>query len=255
MGYFLAGLISIIFGVVLLFKRKKNLSHITKISFAGMDTIEDIVEQIKYVTQEIEAPQAMKKIIEFNGKVSNEMILTSELSKKNCVFYNVKIDERYEETYYLPKKGRRERHTRIGTKTIRNENYWTVFYVSNDKMKIKIDPTNCKEIDLVLSYSQYEPYRKSSGRDYKILGYQYTEKLLPVNSNVYVIGEISYDGQEFCIKKPGDTSAPFIISLKSKEEILKQKQSNALLSLIGAIALFLLGIILIIYGIASPANY
>ncbi|MCX7736786.1 MAG: E3 ubiquitin ligase family protein [Candidatus Kapabacteria bacterium] len=249
MVYIIVSLICIAIGVALIFRRTKLLTQVTDISIAGMDSIEDIIEQLKFVSEEIEKPNALKRIVEFNGTISDESFITSELSQKSCVYYNVKVEERYEETYYIQNKNRRERHTRTGTKTIRNEIYWNNFYVIKDNLKIKVDPSNCREIDTTLAFSRYEPYKKSSGRDYRILGHQYTETLLPIGSKVYIVGEISYDGEDFLIKKPDDTSSPFIISMKSKEEILQKKKSSADLTLIGAILLFIASVIFFIVGI------
>lgn len=248
------GIICLIIGIINLYQRKSKLSEVVEMSSLGLEPIQSVIDQINFVKDEIGQPGTFYKQIEFNGIITSDSFINSELTYSNCVYYTIKSDERFEKTYYIQNKSRRERHTRMGMKNIRNESHWIDFFVSDGINKVKINPANCKEIDTIVSLDNYEPYNKTSGKDYRILGYQNKETILPINSKVYITGEIRSDVDGIVIKAPINSKAPFIISLKAKDEVIKQKNSKANLFLISSILFFVLSISFIIAGILNP-NY
>ena len=70
----------------------------------------------------------------------------------------------------------------------------------------------------------------------RILGYNYTESIIPIGQRIYVIGEASDSDGALIIKKPREKGKPFIVSLKSEEEIIGSHESSAKWYLVGAIA-------------------
>ena len=123
---------------------------------------------------------------------------------------------------------------------------------------------NGADIDPVQVVSKYEPsmqgrnsisfgsfsfnVSRSTG-DRKILGYEFTEKIIPVDRRVYVIGEASDSSGELMIQQPSEKGKPFIITLKSEEELTKDKESNIKALMIGAVISLIAGLGAIAYGI------
>ena len=84
----------------------------------------------------------------------------------------------------------------------------------------------------------------------RTLGYQFTERILPLNRRLYVLGAASDSSGELVIQKPRE-KGQFIISLKSEEELLKSSKSGMTWSLVGSIACFVIGIGCIILDVLN----
>ena len=91
----------------------------------------------------------------------------------------------------------------------------------------------------------------SSSGDRKILGYEYTERILPLDRKAYVIGLASDSTGELMIQQPAEKGKPFIITLKSEEELVKGTESTIKIMMISAIVCWALGAAAIVFGLLS----
>jgi hypothetical protein len=179
----------------------------------------------------------------------------------------MKVEERYEETYWdTDSQGRRTQRTRTGNNTVANNTRSTRFYVEDGNGRILIDPDKAK-LDLEQVIDRYEPAQGGSGRlsfgnfslnltggmhsGRRVLGYNYSESILPIGRRIYVIGEASDTRGELTIVKPEDSNKPFIVSLKTEEEVQESIEGTARWLKIGAFALMIIGDVLIVVGIIN----
>ena len=113
------------------------------------------------------------------------------------------------------------------------------------------DPYANTGMDMLNIRRRYRRYNAPSynGVGYRILGYKKIEKIIPLNSALYVLGEAYMMAGKLYIGPPKDSKKPFIVTTKSEEQMLEKTQSSQRSSLIGGIACGVIGLILIVVGI------
>ncbi len=186
----------------------------------------------KSINEELGQTGGFKQQVEVKGMIACDSPLTGELSKQPCVYYDMKVEERYEETYWdKDANGNQVRKTRTGKTTVSSNTQKVAFQIKDDTGKITINP-NGAEIDAIKVVDKYEPHNANQttisfgefqlnlsgegGDDRKILGYEYTESILPLDRKAYVIGLASDTSGELAIQQPTEKGKPFIITLKSE---------------------------------------
>ena len=61
----------------------------------------------------------------------------------------------------------------------------------------------------------------------RVIGYRLREDILPIGARVYALGELSDTGDGLALHKPGSGDKPFVLSVKSEEELVRSSQSSA----------------------------
>jgi hypothetical protein len=82
----------------------------------------------------------------------------------------------------------------------------------------------------------------------RTIGYRYVEKVLPVDSPVYVLGAAQEDGQVGAPPEEGEETR-FLISYRSEEQLEKKYKRDALWQGLIAVGLFLFGLIFLAVGV------
>lgn len=264
MGLIVVGIALIGLSVLLIFLRRKNQSRLLEIKFTQTSAAKDLKELCRSVKDELGTTGGFKQLTEIKGVVKCDNPLAGELSKQPCVYYRMDVLERYEETYYeKDANGNNQRRTRTGTSSVASNSQSIPFDVEDATGRITVNP-NGADMDPVQVVSKYEPslqgrnsisfgsfsldIGRSSG-DRKILGYEFSEKIIPLDRRLYVIGEATDTSGELIIQKPSEKGKPFIITLKSEEELTKGTESNIMALLIGAIISLIAGLGVIVYGV------
>jgi hypothetical protein len=174
------------------------------------------------------------------------------------------VEERYEEQYEeRDANGNTALKTRTGSNSVASNSRSVRFHVEDESGRILID-TEKAEIHPRQTMDRYEPFHAGradlsigafslsvgaprSGRT--VLGHNYSESVLPLNQRVYIIGEACDPDGELVIRNPREKGKPFIVSLKSEEEIVSSKESGVTGYLWGAIAAFVIGAALVVVGL------
>lgn len=136
------------------------------------------------------------------------------------------------------------------------------FFVEDGTGKVFVLPHGA-EIDAQKIVDRFEPATDSYGpsislggglinigRSDRTLGYRYTESILPVDSQVYVLGVVQ-EGGDIGAPRSGSTGAQFIISHRTEEALTQEWAKHARWLAYGAIGMAILGAGLIIAGLVS----
>ncbi|KAB2880513.1 hypothetical protein F9K33_04875 [bacterium] len=264
MAAIIIGIALIGLSVLLIFLRRKSQDKLLEIKSTQTSSAKDLTELWQSVKSELGSAGGFKQLTEVKGIVKCAKPLLGELSKQACVCYQMEVLERYEETYYeKDAQGNNQRRTRTGKSSVANNSQSVAFEIEDATGRITVNP-NGADIDPVQVVSKYEPsiqgrnsisfgsFSFNVGRgdgDRKILGYEFTEKIIPVDRRIYAIGEASDTSGELMIQKPSEKGKPFIITLKSEEELTKGTESNIKALMIGAMLSLIVGLGAVIYGI------
>lgn len=203
--------------------------------------------------------------IALSGRIRCEAPLTAQISKRPCVYFDYKVERRYE-VREKNSKGDWETHRR--SETVASHKQWVPFTVEDAAGRVLVRPERA-EFDAPKLVDRFEPANQSSegpsatltlGRlqlslnappsGSRTLGYHYHESLLAVGSPVYVLG-VYHDSGEVTAPPPSSRFGRLIISHRTADELRHAWGSRARWYAAGAIASLGLGAILIVAGIIS----
>lgn len=258
----IAGLVSIAISGLLVFlyrSQKSRLGLIQSTQTSQVQLLRELAQSMKEGVGE----GSFAYLTEVKGKVVCAAPLQSELGELACVYYSMRIEREYEETYYeTDQEGRRTRRTRTGSDTVAENKRVTPFLVDDTTGQILIDPGGAEFLAEKV-VSRFEPGGEASGGelrwgnfsltlpslsgDRRTLGYRFEEEAITVGRNIYVLGEATELNGELQVKQPQE--GQFIISLKGEEELVRDSQSSATWLLVGSIACALIGVGLVVAGL------
>lgn len=194
------------------------------------------------------------------GKIRCDEPLHSELSKTPCVYYRMSVTRETRETYdSTDAQGKVETKTRTVREVVASNQRSVNFYLNDGTGEIRVEPNAAEFIgEQVLSRYEAEaastPVASLQWGDFQltlpqtqnqVLGYALEETVIPLNSELYVIGSVSEQADELLLNKGKEQ---FLISVKSDSELLQQRQNNAKWSLIVAIVLAVAAVLVFIFG-------
>lgn len=264
------GIILIVVAVLLLFNYFSSKKRLEEMAAAETSTADSLHVICQGVADEI-GKGSFEQKTEVTGVIECDQPLESELAKEQCVHYRMSVERKWEEDYEeeyteVDGEGREVRKTRQGTRTgndtVARNSRSVKFTVRDDTGTIPVDPEGA-EIDVERAVDRFEPQTSFSGGKIsfggfslslggssdrgrrRTLGYHFSEGILPLNRQVYILGEASDRSGPLMIQKPRE-KGKFLISLKSEEELVASAKSGMTWSLYGSIACFILGLVFII---------
>ncbi len=258
-----------ILGSVILFIKYMGLKK--KLALM-MDTDTSTVEELKQLREEMTVGLGRGSLTyhtEVKGRVICDQPLTSELAKVPCVYYSMRIDREYEETYIeRDQNGRAVRRTRRGFEAVASNIRAVPFYVEDQTGRILVNPDNAEIIpEKILSEYQQErdirrnylerdnyrmrlPFNTGSGRNPRTLGYRYEEAVIPLDTRIYVNGEATDRAGQLQLRSPAEESK-FIISVKGEEALVQQGKRQMTSYLVFSILTGLVGLGVILLGLGG----
>lgn len=253
-------------GIGLYFGYRSQGEKLFQIRAAQTYLTSDLMQEAKDVEEGLGEKGSFNKLAEVKGKVVCGDPLTSELARKRCVHYSMSITRKWEETYWdTDSEGRRVQKTRQGSDTVAHNERSVPFYVEDSAGRIKINPEGAEMIREKV-YSDFKTGELGgskisigsfsitlpsvtavSGR--RTIGYEYEESIIPLERNIYVLGEAADSSGEVQMQKPSDKKKKFIISIKSEEELKRGIQGTMTAMLIGGIVSEIAGVTLLLLRI------
>jgi hypothetical protein len=267
MAFQIIGIVLIGLGYILYRIRRHREYKLTSYTIAREASIADLKTEFEEVSQGGIGKGHYKQLIALHGTVESSKPLISELSKTPCVKYRMVIDRTWEEEYETRNdRGQIEKKLRQGTTQMAQNEQQQPFYLRDEKDAIRVSPEGAK-MDLQKVLDRFEPEvsgktisignfkfqvsGEQSGRR-RYLGYHYQEWIFPIGQRIFVHGEVSDAGGELTFQKPSEpgTKEPYIITLKSKSELIQSTSKNIRIlkffiyfSFVIAIILFLIGLL------------
>lgn len=255
----IGGIVLVAFGILLLIKRRSSLDTILELKSIATSKIGEVLELQRAVAGEI-GPGGFNRMIEVTGRVEAPAPITSGISETPCVWFSSKVEERYEETYQeTDANGNLQTRVRTATTTVSSDTQSITFGLRDDTGMLLVNPIRA-DIDGRKSVDRHDPYDPRSGvrltggrltADRKVLGYHYTEHLIPLGAPVYVIGEARDSSGQVTIQQPTDTDKPFIVSMRSEEEVVKGMEGTAAMQKWFGIGLIVIGAAVAIAAVAG----
>ncbi len=266
MGYYIGGAILIVLGIVFWVIRGKKAGKLNILEVNETSKANEIIENYKGMV-ESHGPGAFSIYGELKGKAVADTPEISEFSKKECVYYRSVVTREYEELITrTDSNGHTQKKWVKKSDTVSSHsNTSPDFAIEDETGKIFVNPTGA-ELYTVKTFSKFEQgtdskngglnisiggFNISSGPSIRTIGFKYEEFSIPLNTNLYVIGDINDRSGKLTISKPKDKKSPFIVSTKSEDELTDSLGKSVKWMKIAAYACFGIGTALLIYGIIS----
>jgi hypothetical protein len=190
--------------------------------------------------------------------------LTAPLSGRACVWYRTTVTEHYREYEWRGSEQNKDRRRELvdRSREVSNEASSDPFALEDGsgRITVHVEGADIDHPQQVIDRRvvnddgwagrlsvRLGPITLDGGGD-GITGYQHEEWVVPVDAQVFAIGEAHKDGGGLLLRKPRTGGAPFIVSLRTEEELRKSAASSAQWMRIGMIAAGVGGIGCVIAG-------
>ncbi|MBN1412492.1 MAG: E3 ubiquitin ligase family protein [Spirochaetales bacterium] len=268
--WYILSIALILLGIGLIIARKFQSDKLFEIKATQTFLVKDLIQEANDVKEGLGEAGSFNKLAEVKGRVVCDNPVTSELAQVKCVYYTMQITRKWEETYWdTDPNGNQVQRTREGTDTVAHNSRGVPFYVEDSTGKIKIDPSGAEMIT-EKAFSRFQPGELSGpsiqiggftlnlgsislGSGRRTIGYEYEESIIPLNRDIYVLGEAVDTNNDLRLLKPSEKGKKFIISVKSEEDLMRGIQGAitglliaGLISGIGGVVLLVLRILGII---------
>ncbi len=255
----IAGVVLLIVGVVLMFIRRAQQSKLFEISTTATSTVQELAKAADYVAERLGEKGSFRQVAEVKGRVRCDSPLTSEIAGQPCVYYAMSVTREYEERYWDtdPQTKRRVQRTRRASETVASNSQRVPFWLEDSTGRIQIIPDGA-EMDVAQVVDRFEQGGRDGGQTItfggftidvggflsgsRTLGYRFRESLLPVDRQVYLLGEAGDSTGELAIQRPQEKGKKFLVSMKSEEELTRSLGSSVRWLLVGAIASGVIGV-------------
>ncbi|HLF34568.1 MAG TPA: GIDE domain-containing protein [Cyclobacteriaceae bacterium] len=231
MEFLLIPLVLIIAGIVLFMNYKKVKKQFDNIRSVEKTTVAAIHENHDHFLIEF-GTGTYQHYVELYGTVKCDAPLLSAITARPCVFSEHKVQRTYEVMVQeKDAQGNMVTRMRQQTETLSSNRQSVSFRIAEDDSYVDIMPDGADIFPIQSHASQtgsLDPaiagklgislgYRIGNTR-----GYSITEKIIPLEQNLYVLGEANDRAGKLTISKPREKDKSFILST-TQEDVLLEK--------------------------------
>lgn len=198
------------------------------------------------------------ELVSITGTARADRELRSEHSQAPCIYFESSVIREYERTRRTA--GSRNRPGRTTTsrssETISSNSASVPFHIEDDGGRVHVLPDGA-EFDAREILDRFDPAADSGpsvsfggfsvniGSGDRTLGYRYTERIIPVDERVFVLGVVDENGQ---VARPpnGRENAALIVSYRDEDTLRDSWRRSAQWQAYGSLASAAVGLILVI---------
>lgn len=237
--------------------RKKTEERVTELKFMKAAPLAEILSFWKSLVDQ-GLGDNYRDMVETNGTAVCDGQLRSPYGDIPCVYYEAMVTREYErEEVVRDKEGRTQRRVVRASEPVSSQKSPSPVYISDGGIRIGLDLDGA-DIDLKEGADRFEPYESSRNYSFfgvrfsspsgsRTLGFRYKERIIPVGHPLYVVGEARASAGGLRIGLPSEGDKPFIVSVKSEEEVTRGEQGKAKMQLFLGIALVVIGIVVALF--------
>lgn len=238
---FLLGIFFIIIGINLLRQRNDLQQQIDAMNQTETYNVQYLQELAQEIANELGESGSLFQQTEVKGITHCDEPLTGNLSKESCVFCQTIITEQYQETHWEENdEGEMEQVTERKNAILNRNTQCVDFFVEDSTGQILVHPDKAK-VEGKKVYDHFQPaggiqefefylgeikveFSPRCDETHRTLGYHFQEVIIPVETEVYVLGEVSDVHGRLQIQQPNEEDQFFLISHKSEEELSREKR-------------------------------
>ena len=195
-------------------------------------------------------------LVEVKGMLRCDEPLTSEMAAETCAYYSSQVTREYLDRDYDDDDAGSDRRSEV----VAHNEQFAPFSVEDAIGAVVVNAEGA-EMDARQVVNRFERHTGGNGPSISLggatislgggkhtLSFRYTERVLPVDAPVYVLGTVQEDAS-IGVPPPGQEAQRFVVSHRS-EEALGQSLGKTVLWLgVGGIASIVVGLVLLVVGI------
>lgn len=250
------GAILIAVGIGLFFYKKKVEDKLLDVKYYDQTDIKSAVDTCLSISQEL-GNGHYSQMVKVSAKAASDAPFTGEFSQTPCVYYEVSAVHEFEKLVERKdENGKVHRNWVSDSETIGSKKEGGSFQLNDGTADVMID---IQGADLTLddtvnrfktsggsvSFS-FGTYHPESSRNRRSKGYREVERNIPVGQQLFILGELHDRNGMPTITISKEKGNPFIVSIKSEEEVIGGLESKAKTAYYGAIACVVIGPVLIV---------
>jgi hypothetical protein len=254
-----AGLLVLGAAVVLFAIARANRRLARLVLGTTVSTIDEITVLHASVIEQVDAG-LFSHPVALQGVLHCDEPLHADLTHEPCVAFRYRVERQWEEVYEdRDSQGGRVLRSRGGRELVALNDRRVPFRLRDGTGEVLVLPDGAT-LEMEQTAERFEPHElhdiphrrhlpQVGGR--RTLGYHFREESLPVGRTAYVLGQATdRDGGLTIGVLPGSTE-PFLVSLRTREQILRDARRTMALAHYAAIACGPLGVILLLLGIVQ----
>ncbi len=222
-------------------QKKKSEGLVTELKFMKAVSLGELKESWQSLSDEGMA-DGFRDMVETNGKAGTD------------AYFEATVTREFEKEERSTDKDGKVQTTRTrSSEVVSSRKSPSPLYIADGDIRVGIDMDGAT-LHLKDGEDRFEPYESnktytffgvqfSAPSGVRTLGFRYKEKLIPLGHPLYVVGEARHSGGALRIGKPSEKGKPFIVSVKSEDEVVAGMQGSVKF-------VFYLGIALMIGGAA-----
>ena len=255
----IGGLVALVIGVLLLWGSVSAARRMLALRTAKTQTAAELEKLRGEMASEVGAG-ALRDVCALEGTAEHARPLSAEISGQPCVYCAVRVDREYEETR---QDANGQTTTSRGSETVASNVQQVEFELRAATGTVLVVPADAS-VDARKTVERFDPAGSGFGGlvigslrldivppagTRRTLGYKIVEHVLAVGDRLYVLGEARDRDGRVVIARPARRGAKFIISARSKDELVRSAASQA--RWMRAVALVLLagGVVLAAVGL------
>jgi E3 Ubiquitin ligase len=266
MGIIIGGAVVAIIGLILWMVKGKKEGQSAAMELADTATVAEVKENFESITGSL-GSGSFTHFVELKGRAHAASPITSELAKEAVIYYKSSVIHKYERLEEKKdSQGKITKNWVKKTETVSENEHWANDWgVQDDTGFIAIDAAKAK-LDTEKLMSKFEKGElQQSGlnvkiaglnigiggsgqKDYRSIGYEYTETGIKMNTDLYVLGDANDRDGDLRVSKSQDKKQPFIVSTKSEDELVSGLGSSIKGLKIGAYICWGLGAVGVVVG-------
>ena len=252
------GAILIVAGGLLAFivsPRIKNKN--TEIQFMKTTPIAEIKETLK--ANEAEGLSGYREYVELKGAAASDKPIKTPYSENEVAYYEAEIYQVFEEIEnYTDQNGQRQQRINRTENRMSDQKSPGPIVLKDEASgeKAYIELAGRMQLDTLKTLDKFEPMNMMNQYSFfssfrynpagtKTLGFRMIERTIPLDHPLYVLGDAYLANAKLMIEKPSDKKKPFIVSVKSENDLIRGNKAGATAALIGGIVVAVLGIVAI----------
>ncbi len=256
------GVILLVVAAVLVFVHVRARKKVGALLTASAQTVSQMLGTAKTLAGELGAG-SFSEMVEVSGQVRCPGPLISPLGERPCVYYDMSVRRQYEEdTEERDAQGNVRRATRRGSETMSSQSERVDFELADQTGAIAVRLEGADFDGLTETVERFEPAGgalqlqlgrfamsvPTLGHGRRTLGYQYSERVLPAEGRLTVIGQASDQGGEMTVGRGGPA---FIVTPRTKAELVGGAQRTVKWTAVASGLLALAGVGLTVAGLIA----
>jgi hypothetical protein len=230
-----------------------------EIKFAKTLSLDELKKQL--LQSEADGLTDFRQYAEIKGQAGLESGEKTPYSEREVAYYKAECYEvREEMETYTDDTGTHQRTKRTENlvSTQKSNSGLTVKDASGETASIELSESGM-QFDAAKTFDKFEPLNAMNQYGFfgmlnimpsttgiKTQGYRMVEYTIGLGQQLYVLGDALLNGGRVVIRKPADKKLPFIVSVKSEEDLVRANERGGKFALVGGIVSAVAGVLVIL---------